>query len=131
MFDQAGVLVGIVTLQDINRAIATLEEEASILRITGESTQVPTLGEICTRELLVVYEDELLAEAKVRMATRGLRQLPVMSRQQPGRALGLLDQDHIALACSLAITKQALQRQMPNAKPITEPIPIAMIKQSA
>ncbi|MDX2228316.1 MAG: chloride channel protein [Leptolyngbyaceae cyanobacterium bins.349] len=130
VFDETDELIGIVTLQDINRAIAALEADAALVRIAGEP-QPPTLREICTMELLVAYEDEPLIEAKVRMATRGLRQLPVMSRQQPGKVVGVLDQEHIALTCSLAVTQQALQRQMSNPKSVVEPIPITVIKQSA
>jgi len=131
VFDEANTLLGIVTLQDVNRAIAMLDADTAVLRISGDAPRVPTLGEVCTVDLLVTYEDETLAEAKTHMATRGLRQLPVMSRQQPGKVLGILDQDHIALACSLAITQQALQRQISTSKPVAEPVLIPVIKQSA
>jgi len=131
VFDHGNELVGIVTLQDINRAIATLETNASVVRITGEETGILTLGDICTIELLVAYEDETLFEAKTRMATRGLRQLPVVSRKDPHQVMGLLDQEQISLACSLAITEQALQRQLSNTKSTSEPIPISAMKQTA
>lgn len=132
VFNEANELVGIVTLQDINRAIAALEVNTSVLRITGEDPSPLTLGEICTVELLVAYQDELLFEAQTRMATRGLRQLPVVSRQNPDEVVGLLEQEQIALACSLTITHQAIQRQLSMSnKPITEPIPISVLKQSA
>lgn len=131
VFDPAHELLGIVTLQDINRAIAHLDADTSVLRITGDHLGMPTLADICTVDLLFAYDDEPLSEAKLRMATRGLRQLPVMSRQQPKQVIGILDQEQIALACSIAITQQALQQQIAATKPVVEPIPISVVKQSA
>lgn len=131
VLDEGDRLLGIVTLQDVNRALAILEANAAVVRITGDGGYIPTLGDICTIELLVAYEDELLSEAKTRLATRGLRQLPVVKRQNPDQVVGVLDQEQIALACSLAITQQALQRQLTSTKPIAEPIPIAVIQQTA
>ncbi|MDX2244860.1 MAG: chloride channel protein [Leptolyngbyaceae cyanobacterium bins.302] len=131
VFDATNTLTGIVTLQDINRAVSVLDGDSSLLRITGDALDQLTVADICTVELLVVYEDDSLAEAKTRMATRGLHQLPVMSREHSGKVVGILDQESIALTLSLAITKQALQRQMATTKPTTEPIPISMIKRTA
>ena len=132
VFTPSGELVGIVTLNDINQAIAVLDADASLIRITGEPPAMPTLADVCSADLLVAYEDETLAEAKTRMAARGLRQLPVLNRQDSKpEVVGILEQEHIELACSLTITRQVLQRHTPIAKPTTEPIPIAVVKQSA
>ncbi len=128
---EAQILVGIITLQDVNRAIATLEANASVIPITGEAETMPTVGDVCTAELLVAYADELLVEAKTRMATRGLRQLPVVSKENLQQAIGILDKDQIALACSLAITQASLDRQLNTKIPASEPILIPVMKQSA
>lgn len=130
VFDDAA-LIGIVTLQDVNRAIATLE---SVATTSPAIKQVnPTIGDICTKDLVYAYQDEPLAEAKARMATRGLRQLPVVDRQNPDYILGVLDQDQILLVCSLTVTQQALQRHLSTQKPVMEPIlmPVIPMKQSA
>jgi hypothetical protein len=42
------------------------------------------------------------------MATRGLRQLPVVDRANPKQVLGILDQDQIILACKIAVTSKTL-----------------------
>lgn len=95
--------IGIITLQDINRAIARWETETdpSILR-----TQ--TLSNVCTTEILYAYQDEPVLDALDRMAARGLHQLPVVDRTDPHHILGLLEQEGINLACNLALTRVAL-----------------------
>ncbi|MDZ4878565.1 MAG: hypothetical protein CLLPBCKN_008000 [Chroococcidiopsis cubana SAG 39.79] len=52
-------LLGIVTLEDINRAIATWENADA------------QLVDICTTDLLYAYTDEPLSEALSRMGARG------------------------------------------------------------
>ncbi len=103
-------LVGIVTLQDINRAIAQWESIApETQRNEFLSHQGDTLLDICTKEVLCAYEDEAISHVQSRMATRGLRQLPVVKRDNPHQVIGLLEQDQIRLAYSLAITQNTLQ----------------------
>jgi hypothetical protein len=43
------------------------------------------------------------------MAARGLHQLPVVDRDNPSRAIGVLNQEAIDLACSLALTRESLK----------------------
>uniref|UniRef100_A0A832H6F8 Chloride channel protein n=1 Tax=Oscillatoriales cyanobacterium SpSt-402 TaxID=2282168 RepID=A0A832H6F8_9CYAN len=132
VLDETEKLIGIVTLQDINRAIAALESNSvAPIKSADDGSGSLTIADICTKDVLVVYPDELLAEATARIAARGLRQLPVVDRDQPNLVLGMLDQEQIALACSLAITQQALQRHALVSKPIAEPIPMPIMKQSA
>jgi H+/Cl- antiporter ClcA/CBS domain-containing protein len=150
VMDGAEELVGIVTLQDINRAIATWEEKAvsaqkqaamSIVpnqilsnQISGQSIPQPgswhlsetlgqTLADICTKELLFSHEEDSLAEAQTRMATRGLRQLPIVDRDNPHRVVGILTQEQIALACSLALTEEILQPYLMALPSQSLPIP--------
>ena len=99
--NEAQQLIGIITLQDVNRAITSGAKNSQYLHETS-------LGELCTRELLYAHPEENLAEALTRMAARGLHQLPVVNLQQPQKILGLLDQDNIALACAISTTRQAL-----------------------
>jgi H+/Cl- antiporter ClcA/CBS domain-containing protein len=118
--DEADQLVGIVTLQDVNRALARWEQfvETQLGEAVSESEVVALhavsqigqqkVGDICTQDLLYAYEDESVAEAVARMSARGLRQLPVVDRQNIHQILGLLDRDRIPLACSLARTREAL-----------------------
>ena len=52
----------------------------------------------------------LFRSAIDRMNARGLHQLPVIDKSQPGLVIGILQQEHIALACSVATTRQALSK---------------------
>ncbi|MEB3293757.1 MAG: chloride channel protein [Synechococcales bacterium] len=102
---EEGLLVGIVTLQDINRAIARWERNQAE---DSRPLQEQPVSEICTTRVLNTFPDERVSEALDRMAARGLRQLPVLDREHPELIVGLLDQEQVMLACSLAVTRTSL-----------------------
>jgi H+/Cl- antiporter ClcA/CBS domain-containing protein len=104
-------LLGIVTLQDINRAIGRWSNSPQMDEMPAPHQ---TVADICTKKVLYAYPDEPVTEALDRMATRGLRQLPVIDRATPERIVGLVEQEGIALACSLAMTRQALSPYIPQ-----------------
>ncbi|MBW4488529.1 MAG: chloride channel protein [Trichocoleus desertorum ATA4-8-CV12] len=134
LVDAAGELMGIVTLQDINRALAALRvpENLTPSALPAQSLEIQPVSEICTSELLYAYKDELVTEAIDRMAARGLRQLPVVDRDQPHQILGLLEQEKIALACSLATTRKALHQHLETAlDQETEKLALPTVKQPA
>ncbi|PPS40380.1 chloride channel protein [Chroococcidiopsis sp. TS-821] len=125
VINEANQLVGIVTLDDISRAISLGKQygiSASNSTLTHSSKpdvskhNLPAsqLIDICTTELLYTYPDELLSEALARMAARGLHQLPVVERNNHEQIIGLLERDQIGLTCNLELMRQALQ-QLPNA----------------
>jgi H+/Cl- antiporter ClcA/CBS domain-containing protein len=92
--DEVGRLVGIVTLDDVNRSIAN-----------DPATDRQVLSSICTAPIIYAHADEPVAHAIERMGGRGLHQLPVIELEQPTKIIGVLCQEHIPLACSLAIAK--------------------------
>jgi H+/Cl- antiporter ClcA/predicted transcriptional regulator len=126
--DDANQLLGIVTLQDINRAIAQWKQATTTFssQNLGESSTLekanhPILNqrfahqpliEICTKDVLCAYEDEPISEALDRMTARGLHQLPVVDRKAPKQVVGLLEREGIELACSLAVTKDSLNEYL-------------------
>ena len=123
VLDAESQLIGLVTLQDINRAIARAEADPNADNLTEK-----ILESICTKEILFAYTDESVAEALDRMAARGLRQLPVVERDNPQRVLGLLEQEGITLACDVALTNQTLGRYL--SKPSqTDELPLPKLKQ--
>lgn len=132
VMDNDNKLKGIVTLQDINRVLSTWEQSGAFSQKKNISSRptCQTLSEICTKEILSAYEDESLADAQLRMATRGLRQLPVVAREDGTHVLGLLEQDKIAMACSLAVTKATLQPYLLPA-PVLETVTLPILQQSA
>lgn len=117
VFDASDRLMGIVSLQDIERAIA-LGERPGSSGVESDSGAVPwmeqAIAEICTLEVLYAYPDELLSEALDRMAARGLRQLPVVDPDDPHRVLGLLDREGISLAGNVAAVSEALAPYTPS-----------------
>ncbi len=127
VIDEAEQLVGIVTLEDINRAISVWEQYAKTSNPGHINLLGQQLGEICTTDILYAYTDEPLSEALDRMAARGLHQLPVVDRNR--RVLGLLEREHIALICKVAVTRQALRHYLMSSK--TEELPIPTVKQPA
>ncbi|XHX80741.1 MAG: chloride channel protein [Stenomitos frigidus ULC029] len=109
--DTSNQLVGIVTLQDLHRAISRWEayrhtQTATDRPATDLTTQ--TLDDICTKDLLYAHEDERIDDALARMSARGLHQLPVVDRQNCRHISGLLEQEAINLLCSLTLMQQSL-----------------------
>lgn len=122
VLDEQEQLIGLITLQDINRAIARAETSLSGYDILNQQ-----LADICTREILYAYQDESLADALDRMAARGLHQLPVVARDNPQQVLGLLEQEGINLACGVEVTHQAINRYLPM---LAQELPLSKAKQT-
>jgi H+/Cl- antiporter ClcA/CBS domain-containing protein len=111
--DEAEQLVGIISLEDINRTLALWQTYSNLVTEIPDNLSTQTLMDICTTEILYAWEDELLSEALDRMSLRGLHQLPVVARDKPDRILGLLEKEQIALTCNLAVTRKALREYLP------------------
>ncbi len=95
-------IMGILTLQDFHRLLLKAKSDSAATDLHQP------VKNFCTTEILYVHADELLSEAIARMSARGLQQLPVVTREQPYRLLGLLDAEDIALAQTLAKVREAL-----------------------
>jgi CBS domain-containing protein len=106
-------LVGIVSLEDINRTLSVWEQYLNSPTEIQSILSSQTLIDICTTELLYAFRDEPLSEALDRMALRGLHQLPVVSRDNYERILGLLVSEQIALSCNVAVTRKAIRHYLP------------------
>lgn len=105
--DGAEQLIGILTLQDINRLMRRSKSEAEVQALLQQPIQT-----VCTTKLVYAYLDEPLQEATSRMTTRGLQQLPVVLQDHPQQVVGLLTQEDVALASSIARTREILQRHI-------------------
>ena len=95
VLNDAGELTGIITVQDIDRAEG------------DNSSMVRTVGEVCTRELLLAYPDETIGAALRRIGVRNVGQLPVVARNNLRRLVGLLRTTDVARAYDLALTHRA------------------------
>ncbi len=103
--DDRQELLGIITLHDLSRAISQAEASLQTSRLLSNS-----VGSICTKHLFYADIDEPITDAIDRMNARGLHQLPVIDSTHPDRVVGILQQERIALACSVAATRQALSK---------------------
>lgn len=107
MVDDAHHLIGILTTQDIERALSFPY---------ANNFATLSVQEVCTKEILYTYADESLADALRRMDARDLRQLPVVDRNLTSRVVGMVDREAINNAYSMALTKQAIADKIASNK---------------
>lgn len=93
-----GELAGIVTIQDLDRAQ------------TEHAGEALTVGQICTRDLLVAYPDESIGAALRRMGARDVGRLPVVARDNARQLLGMLRRTDLVRAYDIALTRRAKMR---------------------
>ncbi len=103
--DDEQSIIGIVTIEDINRALSNFSESAPELL-----PQNRLLSDICSQPIIYTYPEEVVATALAKMAGRGLHQLPVVTKETPTEVVGVLDRENISMACSLAITRMHLDK---------------------
>jgi CIC family chloride channel protein len=94
-------LVGIFTLQDLDATQAV-------------NWPNRTVGELCTRDILVAYPDETIGSALRRMGARDVGRMPVVPRDNPHQLLGLLRRSDMIRAYDAALTRQAARRHRVN-----------------
>jgi CIC family chloride channel protein len=99
--DDAGNLFGIVSLQDVDRALS--QEGGAKL----------TAGEIATTSLVTAQPDEPMWVALKRMGPRDLSSLPVVDPTSPQKLLGIIRRRDIVRAYNLGIMRrQEIQHRM-------------------
>lgn len=77
VLDQADELFGVVTLTDLEEALA-------------KNASAKTVAEICTRQVVTVLADETLDDALRHFGAMDVGRIPVVSRRKPRQPLGLL-----------------------------------------
>jgi CIC family chloride channel protein len=98
VLDEHGDLVGILTIQDIDRAKDKQQKDHIMV------------GEACTKELLVAYPDETIGSALRKMGARDIGRLPVVSRENEKKLVGLLRRSDMVRAYDIALTRRAALR---------------------
>ena len=111
MLDNEGKLGGIVTITDLDRAIA---------QNMSRSTTAIDIG-TAWEHLVTAYPDETIGEALGRMGVRGFGRLPVVSRADPRHVIGLVRRQDIVRAYNIALTRRAAR-----VEPITRTKPDAI-----
>lgn len=95
VLDAAGQLAGLVSLQDLTRAQARWDE-----------WEQHTVAEICTHEVVVAYPDEAVAVALQRLGVYDVSRLPVVSRDDPARLVGVVHRSDIGAAYHQALQQR-------------------------
>lgn len=100
--NDSGELCGVITLQDIER--------------TQTQDDIPnlTVGDLCTRDVLVAYAEESMGTALRRMSTRDIGRLPVVMSHTPRRMVGLLRRTTVIRAYEVALARRAALRHQAN-----------------
>ncbi len=96
VLDEQDALWGIVTLQDLEKA---LSQEAVNLRTLK-------VEDLATMDPATVYGDEPIWTAIQKMAPRDLARLPVVSRSSEGQLLGLISRSDILRAYDVGIVRK-------------------------
>ncbi|MBE0689303.1 MAG: chloride channel protein [Anaerolineae bacterium] len=112
VLDSEGKLWGIITVTDVDRAA---EENLP------QDTKLEAIG-TPRSQLVVAFPDEPIGQALTKMGPRGLGRLPVASREDPNRLVGLVRRIDIIQAYNMALARrttlryqaQRLQRQSPG-----------------
>jgi len=91
-----GTLCGIVTLQDLERTLSQGTIALRTLRV----------GDVAVADPVTVHADEPIWTAIQKMAPRDLARLPVVSREEPGRLLGVISRSDILRAYDVGIVRK-------------------------
>ena len=88
--DENGKLHGIVTIGDVRRALAEGKADA-------------TVNEIATHDLIVAFPDETLNDALLKLGMKDVGRLPVVSRDDHTKLIGLITRKNILSAYNRAL----------------------------
>ncbi len=112
VLDPDGRLYGMVSMQDIHRALQRFHDEEGEER----SLKTITVKEVATAEPVVAYPDEPIWAAIRKMAPRDLARLPVVARDDSGRLLGMISRSDILRAYQVGLMRkqqdQVLRQRM-------------------
>jgi len=87
VIDGAGRLVGLITLNDLKRALALDRGDAKLREVIGKNLEL-------------AHPDQTLDVAMIKLGRKGLSELPVVSRKDTSKLLGMITLHDIAKALS-------------------------------
>ena len=91
VLDERNELCGIVTLSDVEQAVVDHKTDA-------------TVGEICTRNVITAFPDEMLDDALRHFGMLDMGRIPVVERANPTHVLGTLRRSDIVNALSRSLS---------------------------
>jgi CIC family chloride channel protein len=98
--DDDGRLAGIVSLTDVRRALESRDNVGDL-----------AVREIMTATLVTAYPDETLNTVLQRMAPRDLSRLPVVSRDDSAKLLGVVRRNDVVRAYNLGLARRERDTQ--------------------
>jgi CIC family chloride channel protein len=96
VLSEDGCLTGVVSLEDYRRALAGQADRIGELRVS----------DIATRAVVTVYPDDTVGHALRMMAPRDISRLPVVSRDNPCKLVGMVRRNDIVRAYEVGVTRQ-------------------------
>ncbi len=103
VLDENERLVGIITLQDLERCLNEVEDCKTL-----------KVKDVMTKSLLVTYPDETIGDALQRMAVRDIGRMPVVERDDPQKLLGAIRRSDITRAYQRGILRRDLLAERSN-----------------
>lgn len=103
VLSEEGRIVGMVSLSDVVRE-----------RESDEPPAGRRVADIMTRQLVIAHPDESLNTVLQRMAPRDLSRLPVVSRDEPGRLLGVVRRNDVVRAYDLGLARRSEVPRLPE-----------------
>jgi len=104
VLNDAGELVGVITLQDLERCLNNRPEECRSYRVK----------DVMTKTMLVTYPDESIGDALHKMAVRDVGRMPVVDRNDPHKLLGAIRRNDIARAYQRGILRRDVLTERAN-----------------
>lgn len=95
VLNESGELTGVVTAQDVQKALGNGDLEAK-------------LRDLATKELVTVTPDDSLHDVLVRFHVRDLGHLPVVDPNNPKKLLGIISRAHVVRAYNRALIDKHL-----------------------
>ncbi|MFQ5532392.1 MAG: CBS domain-containing protein, partial [Candidatus Methylomirabilales bacterium] len=95
VLNQSGELSGVVTAQDVQKALVNGDLQALV-------------GELATKHLVTVTPEDTLQEVLVRFHVRDLGHLPIVDPHNPKKLLGIISRLHVVRAYNQALIKKHL-----------------------
>jgi CIC family chloride channel protein len=95
VLNQAGELTGVVTAQDVQKALDNGDLQAKV-------------GELATKALVTVTPDNTLQDVLIRFHVRDLGHLPVVDPNDPKKLVGIISRAHVVRAYNQALISKYL-----------------------
>ena len=96
--EDSGAMIGILTLQDLRALAADLARGEGAARIAGD---------LATRDVKTIFRDDNLENSLAVLDRHGYRQLPVVTREEPLRVIGMLERRDVLAAYSREAARRA------------------------